>query len=1121
MGDRASNSPEVLVLGMPSSGKTVFLSVLGRNFTLVADDSDARPLGFRMRAIGRSTQEAVSRNYARILGGEWPASTVAGSVTPLTWDVFTGARKVFTLSSMDVSGESFVKAFCEDGSEAIHQREKDGLLDMAQSESRSGDVVELLRELALSAKVICFFINIAAARKGRIQDLGGSAARHTEVDAVRNYEEGIANICALLDELPSLRSKAIVVLTQAHRHQSEIEKSGGPAAFLGRIAPNLRQTVAEFDIPVIAVSAINERDSANGFDEEDEENLVPERIESDGLFGFLLVVAGMIPDARLAVVKDCYLRYLADKTRYLQLMCRTILERLPLIKAYASSGTTFEKACLDYLGDAVNVNSEGQESLSRSVVDLYRRCTVSDKDVSSAASAWKRRLAIDMAWDHVFRRIVIGEAKMVANGANSGNVSKTPSAQEIVDAVRGELERGSAVGGNLTQAALYGFERDELDPVRDAADEGAWVLKCLDEYRLRIASDLDDCMQHLLKTRQMIAAIDPMRGEGFNIKKESVVEAISKYRELLSAFESDWFVNEVGGLPQIEALGREVATMSESLSKLVQRHYKWLDEVETERQQKAMAKAQARQLAYESEIARERRLLIIRILMLAIGIGIVVAMLFGLFLNGRSSRVRQNKSYWDAATNAYENGNYEYAKNNLDRVRGNQFFFISRSSFVDETVESKIAEKLEEIRQREEMERQGKIDAEKKACNVARSKAVEMGAEEGDLQGADGEMKSADLEYFGKTIGFDDYIARLRKSCGDYNEIAEKAHARQVVVAARRKCYRVREEIEEDMKKNLLVPDFGEADKKRGESTRSFSCSEISIDDYTNELAKVEGLYRDARKNAEKVRIAKVKEECDNARTEAEKSGADDFASSDMVELRSKQSGAEKSYSEGAISFGEYLKKLEEIVQSYNSAKEKAEKEQKVKVGQATNECNNAHEDAKKIGADVLTSSFKNASQIRDEAEEAYSNGAIDSMQYVEKINSATRLYNEAKKSALRNRRSVLVCAKLKNKEVNIPIIEGLDRVRTTPVTVGLNKKGIGETCTFLAEGVIDGIMYKGEASHVVQRGTNQTVTIYLGPKYTLDLNYCPFCDTILGIDRKHVITCPGCDKDLSPWLKW
>ena len=110
--------------------------------------------------------------------------------------------------------------------------------------------------------------------------------------------------------------------------------------------------------------------------------------------------------------------------------------------------------------------------------------------------------------------------------------------------------------------------------------------------------------------------------------------------------------------------------------------------------------------------------------------------------------------------------------------------------------------------------------------------------------------------------------------------------------------------------------------------------------------------------------------------------------------------------------------------------------------------------------------------------------------------------------------------AKLKNKEVNIPIIEGLDRVRTTPVTVGLNKKGIGETCKFWAEGEIDGIVYRGEASHVVKRGTNQTVTIYLDPKYTLDLNYCPFCDTILGIDRKHVIICPGCGNDLSPWLK-
>ena len=981
MDNSVSNSADVLVLGMPSSGKTVFLSVLGRNFTLVADDSDARPLGFRMRAIGRSTQEAVSRNYARLLGGEWPSSTVAGSVTPLTWDVFTGARKVFTLSSMDVSGESFVKAFCEDGSEAIHQREKDGLLDMAQSESGSGDVVELLRELALSAKVICFFINIAAARKGRIQDLGGSAARHTEVDAVRNYEEGIANICALLDELPSLRSKAIVVLTQAHRHQSEIEKSGGPAAFLGRIAPNLRQTVAEFDIPVIAVSAINERDSANGFDEEDEENLVPERIESDGLFGFLLVVAGMIPDARLAVVKDCYLRYLADKTRYLQLMCRTILERLPLIKAYASSGTAFEKACLDYLGDAVNVNSEGQESLSRSVVDLYRRCTVSDKDVSSAASAWKRRLAIDMAWDHVFRRIVIGEAKMVANGANSGNVSKTPSAQEIVDAVRGELERGSAVGGNLTQAALYGFERDELDPVRDAADEGAWVLKCLDEYRLRIASDLDDCMQHLLKTRQMIAAIDPMRGEGFNIKKESVVEAISKYRELLSAFESDWFVNEVGGLPQIEALGREVATMSESLSKLVQRHYKWLDEVETERQQKAMAKAQARQLAYESEIARERRLLIIRILMLAIGIGIVVAMLFGMFLNGRNRRVRQNERNWIAATNAYESGDYEGAKTNLDHVSGDALFFIDRKRFVYKDLEQRIITAFAEKKQKEEIEIQNVIDQ----CRAARSNSVEMGASKEDLREADNARDLAIASYSNEKIRFAEYIGELQNSIKRYGEITENAKARRIVANLDRNCDTARTEAIRSGANEFAESKLKQADENLKRARELFSKDKFNSELYVQTFGKIVQLYKEVESAAVDAQITKATTECDKACNDAQKSEADKFASAVMSDANSKKRSAEKSYSDRVIDFREYIEILGNATELYMLAKSNAEES---RIDTAKADCNTARDEAIKSEAEKFAPDELNrANEELKCVSNLYSYCEVNSSQYVGELN--------------------------------------------------------------------------------------------------------------------------------------
>ena len=672
MDNPPANPPDVLVLGMPSSGKTVFLSVLGRNFTLVADDSDARPLGFRMRAIGRSTQEAVSRNYARLLGGEWPASTVAGSVTPLTWDVFTGERKVFTLSSMDVSGESFVKAFCEGGGEAAGQGEGDGLLDMAQSEAGTDTAVRMLRELAVSAKVICFFVNIAAASRSLLGGGRRTGPGTADADATRNYEEGVASICSLLDELPSLRSRTLVVLTQAHRHQSEIERAGGPSAFLGRVAPSLRQSVDEFGIPVIAVSAINERDSEFGFDEDDEDNSVPESIESDGLFGFLLVVAGMIPDARLAYVKDCYLQFLSDKAKCLQLMSRTVLDRLPLVKAYARSGQAFEKACLDYLGDVANVNSEGRPPLSRPVVDLYRRCTASDKDVASAASAWKLRLAVDSAWDRVLRRIVLAETRAVAEGDGAAKVPVAPGAREIAETVRGELAKG-AVGGGLADAALYGFERDDLDPVRDAADEESWVVRCLEEFRLRMAGDLGDCLQRLADARRKIAAVDPMQGDGYAVRKEAAVEAMSKYKMRLADFRGDWHVDEAGGLPQLEDLEQSVGPLSAELGEIERRHAKWTEQVEADRQRQAVARERAR-AAEEMRAAARRRAAVLR------GAGAAAVVLLAVFLAGRHGHVKSNEKHLREAYGLYNNGDFLAAEAALGNVEDHPWHFIRRNA---------------------------------------------------------------------------------------------------------------------------------------------------------------------------------------------------------------------------------------------------------------------------------------------------------------------------------------------------------------------------------------------------------------------------------------------------------
>ena len=1121
MDNPPANPPDVLVLGMPSSGKTVFLSVLGRNFTLVADDSDARPLGFRMRAIGRSTQEAVSRNYARLLGGEWPASTVAGSVTPLTWDVFTGERKVFTLSSMDVSGESFVKAFCEGGGEAAGQGEGDGLLDMAQSEAGTDTAVRMLRELAVSAKVICFFVNIAAASRSLLGGGRRTGPGTADADATRNYEEGVASICSLLDELPSLRSRTLVVLTQAHRHQSEIERAGGPSAFLGRVAPSLRQSVDEFGIPVIAVSAINERDSEFGFDEDDEDNSVPESIESDGLFGFLLVVAGMIPDARLAYVKDCYLQFLSDKAKCLQLMSRTVLDRLPLVKAYARSGQAFEKACLDYLGDVANVNSEGRPPLSRPVVDLYRRCTASDKDVASAASAWKLRLAVDSAWDRVLRRIVLAETRAVAEGDGAAKVPVAPGAREIAETVRGELAKG-AVGGGLADAALYGFERDDLDPVRDAADEESWVVRCLEEFRLRMAGDLGDCLQRLADARRKIAAVDPMQGDGYAVRKEAAVEAMSKYKMRLADFRGDWHVDEAGGLPQLEDLEQSVGPLSAELGEIERRHAKWTEQVEADRQRQAVARERAR-AAEEMRSAARRRAAVLR------GAGAAAVVLLAVFLAGRHGHVKSNEKHLREAYGLYNNGDFLAAEAALGNVEDHPSHFIGRNATRVKIAGTEVT--FEELRRAvsvaAEEKRKATIAELKGKCTKAKEDAWRNDAESFASSNSFFEARSKFAEaerLMGDAKRLNECCNKLEEALSLYANSAKIAKieagkeieaAEQAFKSARDAAIRAGAEDFDDAWEYVQAAD-GERDAAR--KYYAADRAKGSVKRFVDKLYSAKGKCESAEKKAKEgisEEIAKAVSECECVRTNAVAAGANVFAA-DMERNRACQA-----YGGSPGKYAEYIKRLADVKKMYNAAI--AQKH----IDTALSDCEAAKEKAKEEFAEKFAEQeFNDANFNFEKAKRRYEAKELSTSEYVHELtNHLVGVYKAVESKAKSNQPVVIVRTKIGDAFVTgVPIKfdKSGNGKHYSGEKIELKTRNIGDMIKFKAEGPIAseyGAIYSGEYGYYVQEKV-RSVVIQLRPKYELkrDLEYCPYCDPLYKLPNRHLSKCPKCGHDLREY---
>ena len=1073
MSSSTPSSPDVLVLGMPSSGKTVFLSVLGRDFTLVADDSDARPLGFRMRAIGRSTLETVSRNYAKLLGGEWPASTVAGSFTPLTWDVFTGARKVFTLSSMDISGESFVSAFSEGGKAASRKSDDDGLLDVAENETTMSDTASaLLREQAASAKVICFFVNIAAARRGALG--GGAKYGQKDFDAIRNYEDGIANMCVLLDEFPELRSKALVVLTQAHRHQAEIEKAGGPAAYLGRIAPNLRQSVAEFSIPVIAVSAINERDSGLDFDDDDDgDNAVPETLESDGLFGFLLVVAGMIPDARLSHVKDCYLRYLADKSRSLQLSCRSILERLPLIEAYAESGSAFVKACSDYLGDPENVNQPGGARLSQSAIDLYRRCTMSDKDVVLADSAWKRRLAIDRAWDRVFRRIVLEETRRAADETSAAGAAAAPSAQQIVDAVKAELGSEAGDPAGLTFAALYGFEREDLDPTRDASNESAWVLKCLDEYRHRMASDLESYMVLFAQTRQRLAEVDPEQDGEFKLGMDAVVDGVSRCWARSAVFREEWLFDG-GVLLQLDSLERELKTIEAGVDDVEARHSRWLDAMEVARQKRTAAEAKARQLAYEAEEAERRRRRRNQMIAVAACLALLASILAVVFFVQRSARVRENASHWVAANAAFERGDLSEAQRQLDAVADDPRFFVRRSDAGEgfARFESKVNLAIQEELRLKQLETNVAIAQTR--LDELRKGAVEKEAEEyakEELADADTKRVAAGELYADGSIDAQALLERLDEIRRLYEyarnvAVSKVAHRERQIAEAQAKYGKALSEAEFVGDGRFAVDAIAEAKGERDNLERARSS--IGLELYLKRLGDIEAKLRDAKDLAEREKEAHAKAE---------------------------------------------------------AARQAKQAEERRRVAEAKDSCDRVRGNAVVNGAiQFANKDLDAADKSKKDADSRYLDGSLSVDQYVAALKAAEARYEAVSDAAVRNAKpKVRLFAKRADNgaQVAATVTRGLATPTETKVSGGLDVSiaddSIGKAVEFEAQFTAeDGVKYVGKVSVTARKGS-QDATIFLVPEFTLpsDINFCGGCRYSLK-EHRHVRYCPNCRRDLT-----
>ena len=697
-------NPDVVVVGMPSCGKTVFFTVLGKKFTNLVDGRRGAPLGFRLSTCDRNTASVVSVAYDRLRHRQWPEATKAGQIMPLRWEVFTGRRRIFELFSMDIAGETFKKTFDinddddgfgEGSKSTVPQSKALTIVDpgdeLYRAESASGDsstvdggretdeekAAGLLKRAIETAKVVCFMVNIALP-DGR----GGKKTDDADERKLLRFRSSVMNMYLSLKESPRLRAKSMIILTQSHRHQGAIERAGGPVMYLGDVcggeASELSNLARENDIPVIAVSAINETErGANELPSIES----PYDIPSSGLFGFLLAVSGMVAhDDSLVGVKDAYIAYQRERVEYLKVPSQTVKIRLAQARKYREASSAFVNACIGYLDDKNNLDANGDSAtpaLSPSAMAMYRRFTREDPDVKTASDV--EYLVRDELWDRVLRKAVV-----------TAGPTKTSS---IYDEVREGLDRAfPEKGGNDgNEEYVYGFGEEDLCRSGEAPTFNSWIELNLKEYRADFKDDIDALDGLKKKTIEDMASLAThVGGRGFDASLALVEKSHDEFLDKLSEFGSKWLDNGNVTFHDVSSMEEEVAEKYECVLTYKSEHERREKELRTEAE-RIRRDEELRQARIE---ASRRRRSAVAVLLLFVVIGV------SMLLVARYYHDEKNRMTAQAIGRAVSRAEYAEARRLYDSLVSIKWLCVRNTDHLCPDFEERLAlaEKCHEIR---------------------------------------------------------------------------------------------------------------------------------------------------------------------------------------------------------------------------------------------------------------------------------------------------------------------------------------------------------------------------------------------------------------------------------------
>lgn len=561
--------PDVVVLGLRSSGKTTLFTVLDKKFA-----SDNAPLGFRMEP-DKTTVPEMRKGYERLLRGVFPDSTQEGQLIPLSWDVFTGDRQIFKLTSVELAGETVAKVL---GIIDVEHQDQDEVKLYHGRDKEEGNSIEsavdVVRQYVDAAKVVCFMVNIALPsedgpwrryyfmEKEELRDSLEAQVKKRIITAeekikIAKNADDIANFKAIIDAMyfalksgnSGLRGKTVILLSQAHEHMGDIYCAGGAGQYL-RVpykgccqSEALCRLIDKYAIPVLAVSAVKTTSLP--------EIRSPDDIPSAGLFGFLLVLAGKVArDDAIGGVSKIYSDYLTAYFDYRKNTAQRVATRLARSYKLYQASRSFAKALDQYLHDAKNfaaADDRGGRGIARFDSENLRGRTFECQEVKETLHesfvSWKRTTA----WDQVLRKAILECV------AGKGRCDKSVDFGRIVAEVVSEMQ------GSCKGADIYGFQEGDL-PHRGYDGEGLspkerWIKENYDDYKQMFEKGVARLRDLKQKALSGFDSLKASIGNGnFDECLRLANNALDELRTEVNSFSTEWLnanVQEVSAMNEV------------------------------------------------------------------------------------------------------------------------------------------------------------------------------------------------------------------------------------------------------------------------------------------------------------------------------------------------------------------------------------------------------------------------------------------------------------------------------------------------------------------------------------------------------------------------------------------